>query len=195
MATEEIRWAIASGFFIFILMGCTTTNFNEDGNSIPDGWTVPVSHNAQHCNPIGGVYQNVGVGKFREGVDLKQARLDAALGYVFPTVKMPHQVSIEVNEDSNVIQYHFLGPENQSFSTTVNCLDGWYKSEQKVSDHYVGDGATLDYSNRKIELGKSSDGELIVHVLLETQFSSFLVFKSFEIRESWSIYEKAKSEH
>ena len=77
----------------------------------------------------------------------------------------------------------------------TSCSNGWYKSEMKTTNEYLGDGATLDYLNRNIGLGKTVDGDLIVHLMLEGQFSSFLILKSRDIRESWSRYERSESEN
>ena len=162
---------------------------------MPEGWSLAISHNTEECASINGDYQTLGLGKLKEGGSLIQSRLDVALGYAFPSSRMPGQVSISVGKGGNVLSHQFGYPINQSYSVPTNCSGGWYKLEERLSDTYVGDGSTLDHSNRKIWLGKSADGSLIVHLMLESQFSSLLVFKSRDIRETWSKYEVIKKEN
>jgi hypothetical protein len=196
MATRGVLQATSIWLLVTCLAGCAvTTDFNEGGNSMPDGWSLALPHNAEECVPIDGDYQTLGVGKLKEGSPLIQSRLDVALGYTFPSSSMPEQVSISVDVGEKILSHQFGHPINQSYSVSTTCSDGWYKLEHKLRSTYVGDGATLDYSNRKIELGKTLGGDLIVHLMLESQFSAFLIQKSHEIRETWSKYEVIEGEN
>ena len=196
MVTKYIRLAILIGFMTYYLVGCTvTTKLNEGGNSIPDGWSTAIANAPEECVSIDGDYQTFGLGKFNEGEGLTQARLDAALGHAFPSEKIPEQVSISLHKETDSLNIQFGQPANRGFSTPVICTNGWYKFEKRLTNQYLGDGATLDYSISKIELGKSADGDLILHLSLDIQSSSFLILKSRDIRESWSRYEESKSEN
>ncbi len=158
---------------------------------MPGAWSVVVPLGPNVCPSIDGDYQILGMGKLEKGLSLTQTRLDVALGYTFPSDGMPKHVSISMEEGNSILNFKFGDPVNQSFSEPASCDDGWYAFGQQQTDQYVGDGANLDYSLRKIRLGKAVDGSLIVHLLLEAQFSSFAVLKSHEVREIWSRYEKS----
>ena len=196
MVTKDIRLAMLLVFLTYCLVGCTaTTNLNENGNSIPDGWSTAIAHTSEECVSIDGDYQTFGVGKFKEGEGVTQARLDAALGHAFPSDKIPEQVSISLDRETGSLSIQFGHPVNRGFSTRASCSKGWYKFEKRLTNQYLGDGATLDYSISEIELGKSAGGDLILHLSLDIQSSSFLILKSHDIRESWSRYEEFKNEN
>lgn len=196
MLTKDIQLVALKGFVVCCLIGCTVTkNHNESGNSIPNDWSIAVAPAHQECVSINGEYQTYGVGKFKEGDALTQARLDAVLGYTFPSEKVPEMVGFSLNRNSGLLYIQFGHPINQSFSIATSCSDGWYKSEVQMIDEYVGDGATLDYLNRNIELGKTVDEELIIRLILDGQFSSFGFIKSRDKRESWSKYKKIRSQN
>jgi len=156
---------------------------------MPTGWSTVFSDDQKTCASIDGDYQNLGLGNTEKKGTLEVVRLDVALGHTFPSNKMPDRVSVLVDNGSNLLNLHFGHPVNLDFSETMNCLDGWYVFEQNQSDQYVGDGTKLDYLLRKIRLAKGRDGSLIIHLLLERQFSSLTVLKSRELTESWSRYE------
>jgi hypothetical protein len=172
------------------IVGCAgSTGLNNVGNSMPDGWSVMVSNESGVCASIDGDYQVLGLGRDSEGASLIQTRLDTALGHTFPTSEIPKQVKIMVNKETNTLKLDFGDPVNRSFSETVSCSQGWYLLEQKQSDLYIGDGTSLDHLHRNVELAKATDGSLIVHLMGEAQFSSFIVHKSREESEIWSKYE------
>jgi len=190
---SKIGWV---WLLIICQAGCAiSTDFNENGNSMPNVWAIEAPHESKECVSIDGVYQIHGLGKLKEGDSLIEIRLDVVLGHAFPSNKIPNQVSMSIDEDMSLLNYQFGYPVNQSLSVSVICSNGWYKLEKRLTNQYVGDGANLDYSNRNIELGKTADGDLIIHLMLETQFSSFLVLKSHATREIWSRYERLKGEN
>jgi hypothetical protein len=196
MANRNIRPTVFIGFLTVLLVGCTvTTNYNEGGNSIPADWVLAVSQAPKECVSIDGDYKTFGVGKFKEGEELTQARLDAALGYAFPSEKIPEHVGISLEQENSTLSIKFGDPVNRIFSAPIICSNGWYLFEETLTNQYLGDGVDLDYSISKIELGKSLDGDLILHLLLDIQSSSFLILKSRDTRETWSKYEEAKSEY
>jgi len=196
MLTKDIQLVVIEGFLICSLIGCTVTkNNNEDGNSMPESWFPVIANALDECVPVDGVYQTFGIGKYEEGEELVQARLDVALGHAYPSDRIPRRVSISLRRKTDMINIQFGQPINRSFLMPMSCSNGWFKIEQKQTNQYVGDGTTLDYLNRDIELGKTVDGDLIVHLTLEGQFSSFMALKSRDLRESWSKYEEIKSEN
>jgi hypothetical protein len=196
MVTNGKRQAWLTWFLVISVSSCAvTTDFNEGGHPIPDGWSITTPHDPKQCGSIVGTYQILGLGKQKDGDPLVQTRLDVALGYTFPSNEIPNYLSISVEEESNTLNYQFSHPVNRSFTASTICADGWYRAEKQTTNQYVGDGANLDYSNRKIELGITSDGDLIVHLILESQFSAFRVLKSHEKRETWSKYEKIDGEN
>jgi len=154
--------------FAFCVVGCAgSTDLSQVGNSMPSGWSLVVPLEPKVCTSIDGDYQILGLGKVREGSSLIQTRLDVALGHTFPSGGMPSQVSISIEEETNLLNFQFGDPVNRSFSESTSCSKGWYIL--------------------------ANDGNLIVHLMLEAQFSSFFVFKSHEVREIWSKYEKSTS--
>jgi hypothetical protein len=176
--------------FVFSVVGCaSSTDHIKNGNSMPEGWSVIVPPDLKVCVSINGDYQILGLGKLEQESPLTETRLDVALGHTFPSSRMPKRVRISVEEGTNILNFQFGEPVNQGFSESMSCSNGWYTFEQSRTDQYVGDGANLDYANRILELGKANDGNLIVHLILEAQFSSFSVLKSHEVREIWSKYE------
>lgn len=181
------------GLAFICVAGCvSSTQKGKIENSMPAEWSVVSPPQPDTCAAIDGDYKIFGLGRQREGVPLEEMRLDAALGYAFPSNKMPDQVNIAVDKESNMLNIHFGDPVNRIFSESVSCLNGWYCFENKMTDQYVGDGGYLDYLFRYVSLGKDSDGSLIVHVKLDGQFSTFAVIKSREVTESWSRYQVAE---
>ena len=187
-----IDWKMKSTFIQFLFFcvtGCvSSTDIGEIGNSMPGGWSVVSPAEQETCASIDGDYQILGLGKLREGALLEKTRLDVALGHTFPTNGMPDQVSIVIDKEANLLNFRFGYPVNLGYSESISCSDGWYVFEQRRTDQYVGDGTKLDHLIRKIRLGKASDGSLIVHLILEGQFSSFSVLKSHDATETWSKY-------
>jgi hypothetical protein len=145
------------------------------------------------CVSIDGEYQTFGIEKIERSEGWTTARLDAALGYAFPSKEIPEKVSISFDPESSSLNIEFDHPVNQGFSSPANCVDGWYEFEDKLTNQYLGDGTTLDHSISKIKLGKSADGDLILHLVFDVQSSSFLVLRSRDIGESWSRYEEVKN--
>ena len=171
------------------LVGCVmSTQTEKTAISMPAEWSVLSPAESNTCAAIDGGYKIFGLGRQREGDPLQEMRLDAALGYAFPSNRMPDQVNIAVDKESNMLNIHFGDPVNRVFSESLSCLNGWYYFENKLTDQYVGDGGYLDYQFRYVSLGKDRDGSLIVHVKLEGQFSTLAVMKSREVMESWSKY-------
>jgi hypothetical protein len=189
MATKRYRHAMSTWFLVFCVAGCVgPTESKRAGNSMPEGWSVVLLADPNICASIDGDYQILGLGKLTDGSSVTETRLDVALGHTFPTNGMPKRVSISIDKGANMLNFQFGDPTNLDFSERVSCFKGWYTFEQSQTDQYVGDGATLDYANRIVELGKANDGSLIVHLILEAQFSSFSVLKSHETEEVWSKY-------
>lgn len=191
-----INWRKKTTFVLFLffsLAGCVgSKDSGKARNSMPASWSIVVPVESKTCASIDGVYKILGLGKFKEGAALTEMRLDAALGHTFPTSRIPKQVSIAIEKRTNTLNVQFGDPANLEHSERISCSQGWYVFKQRQTDQYVGDGAKLDYSLRKVELGKESDGSLIVHLILEGQFSSFAVLKSHEVTETWSKYEVFK---
>jgi len=196
MVTKGVLKTGLIWLLVICVSGCATpTDLNKVDNLIPDEWSAVVPPDASGCSSINGDYQNLGVGRFKRDEPLAQTRLDVALGHTFPSGKMPKQVNISLEEESNMLNYQFIGPVEQSFKIFTSCSNGWYKLEKRLTNHYLGDGANLDFSNRKVELGRTVEGDLIVHLILEIQSSSFLVLKSRDTVELWSKYEESKHEN
>ena len=185
-------WQITLIWFVFFSVVCcaSSTDHIKNRNAMPEGWSVVVPPDLKVCASINGDYQNLGLGKLEEESSLTETRLDVALGHTFPSSRMPNRVSISIEEVTKILNIQFGEPIYQSFSESISCSNGWHTFEQRRTDQYVGDGANLDYANRILELGKATDGSLIVHLILEAQFSSFSVLKSHEVREIWSKYER-----
>ena len=184
-----------SSRIIWPLLFCVTSCVSSTEiarNSMPKGWSVIVPDEAGRCVSINGDYQTLGLGKLSEGASLVNTRLDVALGHTFPTNVTPSRASIAIDRRTNTLSFQFGDPVNLGYSESVTCSDGWYVFEQTQTDQYVGDGAKLDYLLRKIRLGKGSDGSLVVHLILDGQFSSLSVLKSKEAAETWSRYKVAK---
>ena len=194
MPIKEIRLVLPTTFIICCSVSCTiTTNLNEDGNSMPGDWSVAVAQTPVECVSIDGEYKTFGLGKFEENDGLTQARFDAALGYPFPSAEIPEKVSISFDPASSLLNIQFEDPVNLGVLISVNCVDGWYEFEDRSTNQYLGDGTTLDYSISKFELGTSIDGDLILHKVFDIQSSSFLVFRSRDIGETWSKYEPSST--
>ncbi len=159
---------------------------------MPVDWSVISPPEPDTCASIDGDYKILGLGKQRDGVPLEEMRLDAALGYTFPSNKIPNRVNIAIDKGEDTLNLQFGDPVNQVFLESINCSNGWYDFEQRLTDQYLGDGGYLDYLLRKVSLGKGSDGSLIVHLKLEGQSSSLAVLKSREMTETWSRYEASE---
>lgn len=176
------------------LTGCAGVKSNAiEELPMPNRWSVETAGTMGACPGIDGNYQVHGWGRDSEGAPLMQTRLDATLGHAFPSSSLPEQIKIAVDESSKSIVIHFGHPVNKSISEPSECSEGWYRVVQNEVDQYVGDGTNLDYSIRHIDLGRSVEGSLIVHLRLEAQFSSFLFFKSKEKSDIWSIYEQIQN--
>ena len=194
MPNMNKRLATSVGFAIFCTVGCTaSTNFNEGGHPPPNGWSAMILGDSGECPSIDGDYQNFGVGRQAREEVLVQTRLDVALGHAFTPIEVPKLVGITFDEESNMLNYQFQGSVSQNYSTPVVCSDGWYTWTKTMTNKYLGDGTNLDYSIRKTELTKASDGDLIVHLNLEVQSSSFWFLKSQDKRETWSKYGASKN--
>ena len=154
---------------------------------------TPSPHTRAQCSGLDGTYLNLGLGRQALEDELIQVRLDVALGHASPTLEMPSEVSIRFDAEHDVLNYDFHGTVDESYSTSARCSDGWYTWTRTITDKYVGDGANLDYSIREIKVANASDGDLIVHLALDTQFSSFGILKSQYKRETWSKFQAIKS--
>jgi len=189
MGTDRMMKTTLMGLSFVCLVGCVmSTQTEKTAISMPAEWSVVSPAEPDTCAAIDGSYKIFGLGRQREGAPLEKRRLDAALGYEFPSNKMPDQVNIAVDKESNMLNISFGDPVNRVFSESVSCANGWYEFEKKMTDQYLGDGGYLDYLFRYVSLGKDSDGSLIVHLKLDGQFSTFAVIKSREVTESWSKY-------
>lgn len=196
MLNRDIQLVALNGILFCCLIGCTvTTSQNQSGSSIPDGWSMAVAPSPEECVSIDGEYLTFGVGKFKEGDALTQARLDAVLGYTFPSEKTPEKVRFSLNREKNMLNVQFGQPINRDVLMSASCSDGKFRVEQRLTGQYLGDGTTLDYSISKIELAKSIDGYLILHVLSDIQSSSFLILKSRDLGESWSKFEPYENQN
>jgi len=177
------------GLSFVCLVGCVmSTQTEKTAISMPAEWSVVSPPEPGTCAAIEGDYKIFGLGKQREDAPLEETRLDAALGYAFPSNRIPNRVNIAVDKEANILNINFGDPVNRVFSESVSCANGWYEFEKKMTDQYLGDGGYLDYLFRYVSLGKDSDGSLIVHVKLDGQTSFLAAFKSREVTESWSKY-------
>jgi hypothetical protein len=154
---------------------------------MPSSWLLETSTDPGKCSLIDGVYNNNGLGKIIEGSPLFEVGLDVALGRPMPSARTPEAIRVEVDRGST-LTFFFIGQTNTSFSEPTKCVDGWYLFEQERSNVYLGDGVEMDYSIQIFALGKSQDGGLIVHSVVNEQYSALLVFKSSDSREAWFLF-------
>jgi len=184
-----MRFQILISWVVFIsIAGCANTGSqNIDRNHMPSSWLVETSTDPEKCSLIDGVYNNNGLGKIKQGSPLFEVGLDVALGRPMPSARTPEVIRVKVDRGST-LTFLFIGQANTSFSEPTKCVDGWYLYEQKLSDVYLGDGVEMDYSIQKFALGKSQDGGLIVHSVVDEQYSSLWVFKSSDSREAWFLF-------
>jgi hypothetical protein len=195
MEIRDMQRVTIIGVALCLFTGCTTTaNFNEGGHPLPGDWLIAASGDSKNCLPIDGNYENLGMGRLSKEEPLIEMRLDIALGHFSSSNRIPKHVNISLNNDDSLLSYYLSHPDNRGFSISATCSNGRYVLKKELNNHYVGDGTTLDYSNRTIELGKSAEGDLIVHLWIETQFSSFGFLKSRTKREIWSRYKVVNSE-
>lgn len=195
MVTRDKWLAMLVGVTLYCAVGCAvSTNFNEGGHPPPDDWSFAALRDSNGCFLMEGSYQNLGLGRLARDEPMVQMRLDVALGHFSSSNKVPESVSILLNRDTNMLRYRLGHPDNRDFIVSATCSDEWYVVEKTLANHYVGDGANLDYSNRDIELGRTADGGLVVHIKLDTQFSSFAILKSRETREIWAKFEPFESQ-
>ena len=189
MGTDRMMKTTLVGLAFICVAGCVSSAQKEKIEiSMPEDWTVISPAEPDTCASIDGDYQIFGLGKQREGAPLEEMRLDAALGYAFISNRSPDRLNIAVDKEANTLNIQFGDPVNRVFSETISCANGWYDFEKRMTDQYLGDGGYLDYLIRNVSLGKGSDGSLIVHLKLDGQYSTFAIFKSREVTESWSRY-------
>jgi hypothetical protein len=156
---------------------------------MPQSWSLETPTDPGKCGLIDGVYKNIGIGKIEETSPLREVGFDVALGRPMPSAKTPETVAVKVS-DRNIVVFTFEGHQRTSFSQPYKCMEGWYVIEENRDHVYLGDGVSLDQSDRRIALGKSQDGSLIVHTVAVEQYSSLLVFKSKDSRESWYLFSR-----
>jgi hypothetical protein len=123
-----------------------------------------------------------------------ESRLDAALGYTFPSDSVPTIARLSIVSRSNALKIQFGKLADSTFFEPSICENGWWIIEKEQSNEYVGDGATLDYLKRRVELAMAADGGLIVHLIIESQFSSFIFLTDHEIEKIWAKFDRVARE-
>jgi hypothetical protein len=177
------------GLAFICVAGCVSSAQKEKIEiSMPADWSVISPAEPDTCAAIDGDYKIFGLGKQREDAPMEEMRLDAALGHANPSNRMTDRVNIAVDKETNTLNIQFGDPVNRVLSESISCAKGWYDFERILTDQYLGDGGYLDYLIRNVSLGKGGDGSLIVHLKLDGQYSTFAIFKSREVTESWSRY-------
>lgn len=178
-----IVWMVLGG-----LVGCATKSSQiSERNIMPQSWSLEALTDPKECAGIDGVYNNIGAGKIDKVSPLVEVSFNVALGRPMPSARTPETITVAVKDDSALV-FTFGERSSASLSQPFRCVEGWYLIERRRSDMYLGDGVNMDYSNLDLALGKSKEGELIVHSIADEKYSSLLVFKSKDSRESWSLF-------
>lgn len=188
MAISRLQSPKSAWLLLVLVSACASSpEQNTVQVEMPNEWLVQKVGGQDDCSPIDGEYSFYGHSKLGPGSSLTKTRLDVTLGYyVVQSDSEPPTVTLAYDEQDGMLEVGFDAPTNQTHSIKVRCLDGWWKYQRVMTNEYVGDGTTLDFEKRQIELAKSAEGALIIHLKLDTQTSALLFFKNHRQLESWS---------
>ena len=170
-----------------VLLGaCAANKFGSGGwQGTPDkrlDFTPPES---AHCADLSASYANAGYGYVAGDDQLLEARLDAVLGFPFPTERMPHRVLVADSQGGQTIRVNFMAETSQAVDLETECVDGWRRVRMERSDAYLGDGVQLQSSVQTVLLARAADGSLITQQHSEEVYRTGFIFRSRVVKEAW----------
>jgi len=190
------HWFSIALISIGIFTGCSTTPPPPvNVLPVPGDWAPGIDMTEAECQPISGVFDNLGVREAENGVRTTDGLLSRdVLVRSLPGRQIPESVAIYSDTDVNVLDAELQGLVNRKIALEVSCNSGWHVFSFERAGNYLGNNIQEIYFRQRTWLREDRQGRLVVRALQDAEYEIRFSERTSDSSENWFRFEPASTD-
>ena len=179
---------------LLLVIGCASTTPSSPKPlllpSMPNDWGYNIDLAETRCEPIVGVYANLGIRQNDNGVRTQDGLWSrVVLMRSLPERMIAESLALYSDTDVNILTAELRGQVSRKIETEVSCHSGWHVIKFERSGNYLGDGVVEKQFLHRAWIRPDRDGNLIARVQRDAVYEVRFTEQNSESSEAWYFFQ------